>query len=561
MILSSVLVVLWINPLFSGDDVNQVEFTGLLLFLFVSSFIILFGERARRANYDALLASQKNTIILESISDGFLTLNQNWEFIYVNSQAEKYLEKTREELLGQNVWEKFPMSVGTIFETSYRKAVEEKKAVSFEAVSTFSKRWLEVNVYPSAEGLSVYFRDISERKIAEKEKEELLEKEKLARIEAETANRFKDEFLATVSHELRTPLNAILGWAKIAETTTLEGEKAARALEIISRNAVRQKQIIDDLLDVSKIITGKIRLNLQTVDLVSVLKDSIETFVPAVEAKKIKLLTEFTEEKIFIPGDADRLHQIFWNLISNAVKFTPNGGQIIVKLVTESDNVKITVKDTGEGISAEFLPFVFERFRQQDGGTNRRFGGLGLGLAIVRNLSEIHGGSVYVESEGENKGANFTVQFPLPAQLTDKKTLSAQVFEKNGNNSANALAGVNILIVEDEKDAADLVKFILDNSGANTDSAVSVEEAFQKIDKNVPDLIISDIGLPIRDGYSLIREIRKSHPELPAIAVTAYNAKADRDRAIAEGFNKHLGKPLDAEELIKAVENLLNRKN
>lgn len=561
LIISSILVVLWINPFFSASEFNQVELVGLLLFIAVSAIIIWLSERARRANYAAAVADQKNTIILESISDAFYTLNSYWEFIYVNAQAEKYLEKSRQELLGQNVWEKFPMAVGSIFEENYRKATEEKKAVSFEALSTFSNRWLEVNVYPSAEGLSVYFRDITLRKTAEKEKEELLEKEKQARIEAETANRFKDEFLATVSHELRTPLNAILGWAKIAEAGDLSSEKASRAMEIISRNAARQKQIIDDLLDVSRIITGKIRLNLQTVELVSVLKDSIETFVPAIEAKKIKLSTVFDKEKVFIPGDADRLHQIFWNLISNAVKFVQNSGEIGIKLESEGEHVKITVSDTGEGISPEFLPFVFERFRQQDGGTNRRYGGLGLGLAIVRNLTEIHGGSVSVESDGLNKGATFSVKFPLPAQVSAKNPV--QNAEKEfGNISANSpksLSGIRALIVEDEKDAAELVRFILENLGAQTNLSNSVKEALESFDQQTPDIIISDIGMPVHDGYNLINQVRKTHPNLPAIALTAYNAKSDRERAVAEGFNLHLAKPLEAEELIKAVGKLLGR--
>lgn len=561
LILSSILVVFWINPFFSASEFNQVELVGLLLFIAVSAIIIWLSERARRANYAAAIADQKNTIILESISDAFYTLDSNWEFIYVNAQAEKYLEKTREELLGQNVWEKFPMAVGSVFEENYLKALKEKKAVSFEALSTFSNRWLEVNVYPSGEGLSVYFRDITLRKTAEKEREELLQKEKQVRIEAETANRFKDEFLATVSHELRTPLNAILGWAKIAETGDLSSEKASRAMEIISRNAVRQKQIIDDLLDVSRIITGKIRLNLQTVELVSVLKDSIETFIPAIEAKKIKLSTAFDKEKVFIPGDADRLHQIFWNLISNAVKFAQIGGEIGITMKDEGENVKITVSDTGEGISAEFLPFVFERFRQEDGGTNRRYGGLGLGLAIVRNLTEIHGGNVYVESGGLNKGATFSVKFPLPAQLS-VKNLTQNTETEFGNISANSLkslSGINVLIVEDEKDAAELVKFILENLGAETHLSNSVEKALENFNKQTPDIIISDIGMPVQDGYNLINQIRKTHPDLPAIALTAYNAKSDRERAVAEGFNLHLAKPLEAEELVKAVGNLLNR--
>jgi len=562
LILSSIVVVLWINPFFSAESFNQVEFVGLLLFIAVSSIIIWLGERVRRANDAAAAANQKNTIILESISDAFYTLDHDWKFIYVNAQAEKYLEKSRDELLGQNVWEKFPTAAGSVFEENYRKSVAEKQAVTFEALSTLSKRWLEINVYPSAEGLSVYFRDITLRKLAEKEKEELLAKEKQARIEAEYANRFKDEFLATVSHELRTPLNAILGWAKIAESGDLNGEKAVRAMEIISRNAVRQKQIIDDLLDVSRIITGKIRLNLQTVDLISILKDSIETFVPAIEAKNIKFSTSFEEEKVFFSGDADRLHQIFWNLISNAVKFTPSGGEVRIELKNEGNNVRIIVKDTGEGISAEFLPFVFERFRQQEGGTIRRFGGLGLGLAIVRNLSEIHGGSVYVESEGINKGATFSVKLPLYDQGYPKN-LEANTeakLEKTSANTSNTLSGINVLVVEDEKDAAELVKFILDNLGAKTVTANSVKEAFEEIDKQIPDIIISDIGMPEQDGYSFINQIRKTHPSLPAVALTAYNAKSDRERAVAEGFNLHLAKPLEAEKLIKAVGNLLDRK-
>lgn len=555
LLISSILVFLWINPLFVQGSFNQVEVIGFLLFVSVSGIIIWLGERVRRANHAAALANQKNTIILESISDAFYTINPDWEFIYVNAQAEKYLETSREKLLGQNLWAKFPTAIGSIFEINYRKALEEKQAVSFEAVSTFSGKWLEVNVYPSAEGLSVYFRDISERKAAEKEKEELLQKEKQARIEAEAANRFKDEFLATVSHELRTPLNAILGWAKIAETGGLDGEKSFRAIEIISRNADRQKQIIDDLLDVSRIITGKIRLNLTTVNLVSILKDSIETFVPAVEAKKINLTTSFIEERCLIPGDSDRLHQIFWNLISNAVKFSPNGGEINISLEKRDDFIQISVCDSGEGISPEFLPFVFERFRQQDGGTNRRFGGLGLGLAIVRNLTEIHGGSVLVESNGINKGSIFIVKFPFIDPLLPQKIEANSQLPENAGHPK--LKEVSILVVEDEKDAAELVKFILETCGAKVELATSAKQALEKIEKNVPDIIISDIGMPVQDGYSLIKQIRKDHPAIPAIALTAYNSKNDREKTIAEGFDLHLPKPLEKDELLTAINDLL----
>lgn len=559
LVLAALFVIIWINPFFSEDEIESVELTGFLLFLCVGGIIIWLGERVRRANEAVAAANQKNMTILESISDAFYTVNHDWRFIYVNAQAEKYLERSREELLGQNLWEKFPTAVGSVFEENYRRAVNENRALSFESVSTFSKRWLEVNIYPSAEGLSVYFRDITERKNAEREKEELLQKEKQARIEAEAANRFKDEFLATVSHELRTPLNAILGWAKIAEADGLRGDKAERALEIISRNADRQKQIIDDLLDVSRIITGKIRLNLQTVDLVAVIKDSIETFAPAVEAKHITLTTSFGAEKITLPGDSDRLHQIFWNLLSNAVKFTPAGGEINVSAVLENEQVRVIFSDTGEGIQPEFLPFVFERFRQQDGGASRRFGGLGLGLAIVRNLTEIHGGSVHVASDGAGRGTTFAVAFPLPDETVGYAENAAKNLDKAASRNARVLSGVCALIVEDEPDAAELIKIILNDAGAETVLAASAADALEKFRAEMPDVVISDIGMPFEDGYSLIKKIRAVNPHVPAIALTAYNAQSDRERALAEGFNVHLAKPLEPEKLISAVNSLLDR--
>lgn len=377
-----------------------------------------------------------------------------------------------------------------------------------------------------------------------------------ARAEAEAANRIKDEFLAVLSHELRTPLNPILGWSKLLQSKKLDEAKTALALTTIERNAKLQAELIEDLLDVSRILQGKLSLNITQVNLVSIIEAAIETVRLAAEAKSIKIETAFNiEEFARVSGDSSRLQQVVWNLLSNAVKFSQVGGDIKVRLEYIDTIAQITVSDTGKGIDADFLPHVFEYFRQADSTTTRKFGGLGLGLAIVRHLVEMHGGTVTAESPGQDLGSTFTVKLPLiPIE---------QVVQNNNKPSKPTLDlnGAKILVVDDETDTRDVIAFILQQAAADVITAASGEEALTALAQFQPDVLISDIGMPDMNGYMLIKQIRQLAPHLSqikALALTAYAGEINYQLALQAGFQSHLSKPVEPEKLIETVINLLN---
>jgi signal transduction histidine kinase/AmiR/NasT family two-component response regulator len=386
-----------------------------------------------------------------------------------------------------------------------------------------------------------------------------------ARRGAEDANRLKDEFLSTVSHELRTPLTAINGWAVMLRAGRLDAAQSERALETIVRSARSQNQLIDDLLDVSRIITGKMELAIVPLNLGLVIKAAIETVRPAAEAKEIRLSALIAPEAEAMSGDAERLQQVVWNLLSNAVKFAPNGGRVEVRLERADSHVEIVVADNGQGIKPEFLPYVFERFRQEDGGTSRQQSGLGLGLAIVRNIVELHGGTVHAASEGLGKGATFTVALPIAAaravsaeELRDKAA-GGRLAPEN----PPALAGVRALFVDDEADAREIITMMLTQGGAEVRTAVSATEALASCDEWRPDVLISDIGMPGEDGYTLMKKLRARESErgghIPAIALTAYGRHEDRLRALSVGYEYHIPKPVEPAELLTVVASLTNR--
>ncbi len=396
--------------------------------------------------------------------------------------------------------------------------------------------------------------DIDSQKQIEVDRLRLIEQEQTARAAAEQANRVKDEFLAVVSHELRTPLNPILGWSKLLRSGRLSPARAAEALGTIERNAQQQAQLIDDLLDVSRILQSKLTLAIAPVDLVITVTDAIETMRLAAEVKSIQLRSALATDVSTIMGDAGRLQQIVWNLLSNAVKFTPNGGRIEVRLNEVGASVQLQVIDTGKGIQSDFLPYLFEAFRQEDNTTTRRFGGLGLGLSIVRQLVELHGGTVTAESLGEGQGATFTVQFPISRQPFIRPTLSSP------DNQAIDLSGVRVLVVDDVTDSRELVAFVLEQSGAIVTTATSAQAAFERLAQETFDVIISDIGMPDFNGYELLQQIRSDLPQcdrIPAIALTAYATESDQQQALESGFQRHLAKPIDPEALVKTVAALL----
>jgi PAS domain S-box-containing protein len=407
--------------------------------------------------------------------------------------------------------------------------------------------------------------DIHERKQAEAEREKLLKEAQTAHKQAEVANRMKDEFLATVSHELRTPLNAILGWTQMLKNGIVGFEQLPKAIETIERNSRSQAQLVEDLLDVTRIVSGKLRLNVKPVELSSIVETAIDTVRPAAEARSVEIEKHFDEHPALVSGDAERLQQIVWNLLSNAIKFTPKGGRVRVSLERAEDAAQITVADTGKGIEPEFLPYVFERFRQADGTTTRKQGGLGLGLAIVKHLVELHGGEISAESEGAGKGAVFTVRLPLRAlaEAAPDENGAASVLNLNlasGGDLSIDLHGLRIVVVDDERDARELLRSLLTTYGAEVTICSSAGEAFEAVRREKPDLLVSDIGMPNEDGYSLIAKIR-SLPEteggkIPAIALTAFARIEDRIRALSQGFQMFVPKPVEPNELIAAIRSL-----
>jgi signal transduction histidine kinase/ActR/RegA family two-component response regulator len=389
----------------------------------------------------------------------------------------------------------------------------------------------------------------------------LLERESTARASAEESNRLKDEFLATVSHELRTPLTAILGWSRMLQGGSLETDMATRAIETIKRNAKVQAQIIDDILDVSRIITGNLYLELHPIELPPVLESAINVVRPTAEAKGIQIEVNFEPEPAAVSGDSNRLQQVFWNLLSNAVKFTPAGGKVMVHLRHVDSKVEIEVADTGQGITSEFLPFVFDRFRQADSTSTRQHGGLGLGLAIARHLIEIHGGSIEARSHGEGQGATLTVRLPLVGSVTEasgasiQARMQAEEESRERLKSQQLLSGLHVLIVDDDRDTLELLSAALTQRRARVTTASSAAEALRALKFFRPDVLISDIAMPGEDGYQLIQKViaLDMAPGIPAIAITAYAKQEDKERALAAGFQRYLAKPVELGELISAV--------
>ena len=438
-------------------------------------------------------------------------------------------------------------------------------------------RWIKVRGRAFFEGAGAARRavrclgtyiDITRGKRAEQEREELLRRERAARREAEEASRLKDEFLATVSHELRTPLTAILGWSKLLRDASFDAPDARRAIETIYRNAKAQAQLVEDILDVSRIITGKLSINARPASLVPVIQTAAEALRPSIEAKGIRLRMRFDFEPRLTLADPDRLQQVVWNLLSNAVKFTPEGGEVTVELESAGAETRIVVSDTGKGIGPEFLPYVFDRFRQADGSTTRAHGGLGLGLAIVRHIVELHGGAVEVRSEGEGRGTTFVVRLPLaeahPANAGgagERSSTAGRHSPAEAARSPNGVKGLRVLLLDDEEDTLELLSAALARSGVEVRSQTSVRAALEVLKGWKPDVIVSDIAMPGEDGYSFIRKLRALPPEdggtIPAVALTAYVGIRERTQVLSSGFQLYVPKPVEASELLSTLASLV----
>ena len=406
----------------------------------------------------------------------------------------------------------------------------------------------------------------ADRRRGEEERTRLEAAERAARGEAERAERAKDEFIATVSHELRTPLNAVLGWARLLRLGKLDPAATSRAVETIERSAQAQAQIVDDLLDVSRLVKGELRLDVRPVELVPVIEAAIDAVRPAANARGVSIATVLMPRAGPVSGDPGRIQQIVWNLLSNAVKFTPSGGRVEVRLEQEGGEVVIRVRDTGAGIAGAFLPHVFERFRQEDSSSTRVHGGLGLGLAIVRHLVEAHGGSVAAASEGPGRGATFTLRFPLSPARTRRAAPPAEARAPDGARAGFAtLDRVRVLVVDDDPDTVEVVRQVLESAGAQVTSAATAQEALAALSARPPDVLLSDLGMPDEDGYALIRKVRSLDParggSVPAAALTAYTRSEDRREALLAGFQVYLPKPVEPAELTAAVARLAGRMN
>ncbi len=487
-------------------------------------------------------------------------------FSYVNARWHEYTGLSLEQSLGegwttaihpedlarsQERWRR-SLETGEPFEAEYR----------LRRASDDAWRWFITRAHAARDVDGQVVRwvgtctDIDERRRDTQERQELLRRVQAAHAAAEEANRLKDDFLATVSHELRTPLTAMLGWLQLLRAGRLPEEKRAKALETVERNARLQAQVIEDLLDTSRIITGKLSLEPGPLDMKAVVEAALESTQPSADAKGVNLHLEAPAEPLSMRGDAGRLQQVVWNLLSNAIKFTPSGGLVTVRLEPHPDEVELRVSDTGIGISPGFLPHIFERFRQEDGSSRRTHGGLGLGLAIVQHLVALHGGHVSASSPGEGLGSTFVLR--LPREPRAQAPLPPAPSEAKVTSSAYPrLTGLRVLLVEDEADSREMLRMLLEDCGAHVQAVGSANEAFTRLRQWRPELLLSDIGLPGENGYELVRRIRALPPAegglVPAIALTAYARPEDRQRALQAGFDMHVPKPVEAEELLAVI--------
>jgi PAS domain S-box-containing protein len=532
--------------------------------------------RTRRAEDEMRRSEAKFKAIFDQAMSGIVLVSKDLVFLEANPSICKMLARPREEIVGRHLSAFVPTEREQ--ETFAAAADVEKRGTWHGTLPLIraDKTHVELEwsiAHHSVPGMRLAIvNDVTERRAHEIERERLLGAERNAREEAERANRLKDEFLATLSHELRTPLNAIVGWAQILKQGDATPADLSEGIDAIDRNAQSQVQLIADLLDVSRIVSGNLRLDVRAINPLAPIEAAIETMMPAIDAKQIKLQRNFDPTIGLISGDPDRLQQVIWNLINNAVKFTPKHGTIGVTLSKERSQIVIAVADNGQGIKSEFLPHIFERFRQENASTRRNQGGLGLGLAIVKNLVEMHGGTIVAQSDGEGRGASFTVTLPIAA-VRPPSVEEAESTEKAYNEASPTLPSdsapaplpvslnrTRILIVEDDADARAVLSRVLAGYDAEVFEAVDVPSAMKAIAEFDPQILISDVGIPGQDGYDLIRAARTkgyTKEKLPAIALTAFARTEDRAKSLHAGFQIHLAKPVRTDELLVAVASFL----
>ncbi|HEX8144706.1 MAG TPA: PAS domain-containing protein [Pyrinomonadaceae bacterium] len=542
----------------------------------LGAVVVMHDITERKQAQDALKhESELMRALMDNIPDAIYFKDTESRFTRVNRHAPYRGNISSEEVIGKTDFDFF-------VEEHARAAYEDEQQIISTGVPIIDKieketytdgstTWLSTTKVPIFDeagrvtGIVGISRDITERKRAEEERIQLI-REQAARAEAEASNRRKDEFLAVVSHELRTPLTPILGWASILRKGGFDEATLAHGLETIERSARSQQQLVEDLLDVSRIITGNLRLNLTSLEIGPVAEAAIDAMRQAAEAKGVRILYERELVTERVNGDPERLQQILWNLLANAIKFTPSGGSVAVSLMRARSCLEIRVSDTGQGIRPEFLPHVFDRFRQADSSTTRSYGGLGLGLAIVRHLVELHGGTVRAESAGVGEGATFTVTLPLASdneQAVDSQPPSTLADTGEASESSRSLHGLRVLVVDDELNTLRMLAALLEGYGAEVNAVASADEALKALESWRPHVLVSDIGMPGDDGYALIRKVRAFPAErggqVPAAALTAYTRPEDRTRALMAGYQIHVSKPFEPTELVAVVARLAGR--
>jgi PAS domain S-box-containing protein len=529
-------------------------------------------DQLRRRIHELERSEVRYRRLFEAAHDGILILTpETGKITEVNPFMLELLEYPRDHFIGKEMWE-----IGIFRDkAASQKAMQElrdKGSIRFEDLPLQDRNGhrhpveIVANIYQEGteQVIQCNIRDISDRVRFDREREALLANEQASRMEAESANRSKDLFLATLSHEVRTPLNAILGWATILREGHCDEAETKEGMEVIERNCRAQAQLIDDVLDVSRIVSGKLELNIQTCELTEIIKAAIDVVRPAADTKDIKLEVALDPDASHVACDANRMQQVIWNLLTNAVKFTPAGRTVRISLSRDRSTAKIQVIDQGQGIIPTFLPYVFDRFRQADSSTQRKFGGLGLGLSIVKHIVEIHGGTVRAESGGDGLGATFTINLPVRAVQTDEEKFRNEMASKNivpADLIPIRLDGLRVMVVDDEADARRILVKVLGEAGAIVTPMASVNEALERLAEADPQVLLSDIAMPDQDGYELIRQIRANYnaKDLPAIALTAFAHKEDRLRALLAGFQMHMPKPIDPHDLLAVIASLAGR--
>ena len=546
----------------AGLKLNPADLIDLTSFILVGTILAVMSAAFRDERRRTEAARRQLARFLESTGDAFMAFDRDWRYTYVNPRAAQFARLSADYMIGRSLLDLFPdITSGRFFQAAER-VMRERVPLSVDSYYAPLDTWFENDIYPVEDGIGVFYRDVTARKRAAELADELLRREQIARSESEAANRLKDEFLATLSHELRTPLNAIIGWASLLGSGRLTSVDTNRAVDTILRNARAQTHLIEDLLDVSRIISGKLRLDVHPVEVAPVLDAALDAVRPAAQAKEIHLQVEMDPDAVVVIGDPPRLQQIAWNLLSNAIKFTPRGGRVDVTLRRVGSQVELTVRDTGIGIAPHMLPRIFDRFAQADSSSTREYHGLGLGLSLVRYLVDAHGGSVSAASPGEGQGTTVMVCLPLQTARVDASDATA-VDAASGlgrSDAASALRDIDVLIVDDDRDAAELLVRMVAGMGAHGRSVASAREAIMELDRKAPDVLVSDIEMAGEDGYALIRKVRgraDGIARIPAVAVSAYARADDHARALREGFDHHIGKPVDPPELAAAVTKVL----